>query len=91
MSMNLAAFYRHAVFEPFEAVRHRLHAKPRRVAVRQKETHHKDTHDKDTQDRPTPCDDAERLERIAAYARAGYFNMGYTLDMFYVIGEIEPE
>ncbi|MFM0529708.1 hypothetical protein PQR11_32540 [Paraburkholderia strydomiana] len=34
---------------------------------------------------------AERLERIAVYARAGYFNMGYTLDMFHVIGEIAPE
>ncbi|MEX3933714.1 hypothetical protein AB4Y32_18225 [Paraburkholderia phymatum] len=86
MSMNLATFYRHAVFEPFEAARHRLHARPRRVAARQK-----DAHDKDTQDRPSPRDDAERLERIAAYARAGYFNMGYTLDMYYVIGEIEPE
>ncbi|MEM5383098.1 hypothetical protein VSR68_05755 [Paraburkholderia phymatum] len=86
MSMNLAAFYRHAVFEPFESVRNRLHTKPRRVAARHKETHHKDTHD-----RHSPPDDAERLERIAAYARAGYFNMGYTLDMFYMIGEIEPE
>jgi hypothetical protein len=86
MSMNLAAFYRHAVFEPFEAVRHRLHARPRRVAAR-----HKDTHDKGAHDRLSPRDDAERLERIAAYARAGYFNMGYTLDMFYMTGEIEPE
>ncbi|MPW22130.1 hypothetical protein GCT13_36165 [Paraburkholderia sp. CNPSo 3157] len=86
MSMNLAAFYRHAVFEPLEAARHRLHARPRRVAARQKETHDKDMHD-----RLSPRDDAERLERIAAYARAGYFNMGYTLDMFYMIGEIEPE
>ncbi|MEM5438677.1 hypothetical protein [Paraburkholderia diazotrophica] len=81
MSMNLAAFYRHAVFEPFEAVRHRLHARPRRVAARRTETH----------DKGTPRDDAERLERIAAYARAGYFNMGYTLDVFYMIGGIEPE
>ncbi|MCC8395880.1 hypothetical protein LJ656_25160 [Paraburkholderia sp. MMS20-SJTR3] len=33
----------------------------------------------------------ERLERIAVYARAGYFNMGYTLDSFCLSGEIAPE
>jgi hypothetical protein len=27
--------------------------------------------------------DPERLERICAYARSGYFNMGYTVDMFH--------
>jgi hypothetical protein len=26
---------------------------------------------------------AERLEHIALYARAGYFNMGYTVDAFH--------
>ncbi|CAG4904129.1 hypothetical protein [Paraburkholderia saeva] len=39
----------------------------------------------------TPLENAERLERIAVYARAGYFNMGYTFDMFHVIGEISPD
>ena len=33
----------------------------------------------------------ERLERIAMYARAGYFNMGYTLDMMQAPGEILPD
>jgi hypothetical protein len=32
----------------------------------------------------------ERLERIAVYARAGYFNMGYTPDMFPFIGDLPP-
>jgi hypothetical protein len=30
---------------------------------------------------------AERLEHIALYARAGYFNMGYTVDAFQTPGE----
>jgi len=38
-----------------------------------------------------PRDDPERLERIATYACAGYFSMGYTLEMFHVIGEVAPE
>jgi hypothetical protein len=32
--------------------------------------------------------DSERLECIAAYARAGYFNMGYVSDLFVVTPEI---
>ncbi|WP_147426766.1 hypothetical protein [Trinickia fusca] len=32
--------------------------------------------------------EAERLERIAAYARCGYFNMGYTVEMFQLMGEL---
>jgi hypothetical protein len=39
-------------------------------------------------DVPEEC---ERLERIAMYARAGYFNMGYTLDMMQAPGEILPD
>ena len=39
-------------------------------------------------DAPEAC---ERLERIAMYARAGYFNMGYTLDMMQAPGEILPD
>lgn len=34
---------------------------------------------------PPPAEEtsrAEQLENIAAYARAGYFNMGYTVDAF---------
>ncbi|MBB5426833.1 uncharacterized protein YjhX (UPF0386 family) [Paraburkholderia sp. JPY158] len=42
-------------------------------------------------DRDQPRDDPERLERIATYARAGYFNMGYTLEAFSVIAEIAPD
>jgi hypothetical protein len=30
------------------------------------------------------CQSAERLERIAAYARCGYFHMEYTAGMFVV-------
>ncbi|MBB5403383.1 MULTISPECIES: hypothetical protein [Paraburkholderia] len=41
--------------------------------------------------RDPPRDDPERLERIATYARAGYFNMGYTLESFSVIAEIAPD
>jgi hypothetical protein len=32
----------------------------------------------------------EQLERIATYARAGYFNMGYTPDMFPFVGDLPP-
>jgi hypothetical protein len=35
-----------------------------------------DTHARDAATR------AERLEEIAIYARAGYFNLGYTVDAF---------
>ncbi|WP_322032246.1 hypothetical protein [Paraburkholderia sp. J76] len=34
--------------------------------------------------------EAEQLERIATYARAGYFNMGYTPDMFPLVGDLPP-
>jgi hypothetical protein len=34
--------------------------------------------------------EAERLERIAAYARVGYFNLSYTYDMFHLAGELPP-
>ena len=79
MSTNLASFYRRAVFRPFEAVRQRVHRDRRNAAA----------HARDAYDRP--CNDAERLERIATYARAGYFNMGYTLESFHVIAEISPD
>jgi hypothetical protein len=35
--------------------------------------------------------ESERLERIAMYARAGYFNLGYGLEMFHLAGEMPPE
>ncbi|MEX3814538.1 hypothetical protein AB3X96_30420 [Paraburkholderia sp. BR13439] len=73
--MNLASFYRRAVFHPFETVLQRVHRDRR---------HAGDAHD-------GSHDDPERLERIATYARAGYFNMGYTLESFHVIGEISPD
>jgi hypothetical protein len=34
--------------------------------------------------------EAERLESIAMYARAGYFNLGYTHEMFHLAGELPP-
>lgn len=34
---------------------------------------------------------AERLERIAAYARTGYFHVEYTAGMFVVPLDISPE
>lgn len=37
------------------------------------------------------CQSPERLERIAAYARCGYFHMEYTAGMFVVPLEIPPE
>ncbi|RFU45066.1 hypothetical protein [Paraburkholderia sp. DHOC27] len=37
------------------------------------------------------CQSPERLERIAAYARVGYFHMEYTAGMFVVPLEIPPE
>ncbi|MGF6741062.1 hypothetical protein [Paraburkholderia atlantica] len=47
------------------------------------------------QSRPVPehtCnDDPERLERIARYARAGYFNITVTSDSRQIIGEIAPD
>lgn len=79
MSMKLASFYRRAMFRPFEAVRQRVHRGRRHDA-----THARKSHDR-------PHDDPERLERIATYARAGYFNMGYTLESFCVIAEIPPD
>ncbi|WP_321915512.1 MULTISPECIES: hypothetical protein [unclassified Paraburkholderia] len=42
---------------------------------------------------PEPRDasrETEHLERIATYARAGYFNMGYTPDMFPLVGDLPP-
>ena len=33
----------------------------------------------------------ERLERIAVYARAGYFTMGYTVDIFQSPADLLPE
>jgi hypothetical protein len=50
------------------------------------------------QARPVPSvpkrmcsDDPERLERIARYARAGYFNITVTSDSCQIIGEIAPD
>ncbi|MHB9836119.1 hypothetical protein Q8F57_014900 [Paraburkholderia terrae] len=81
MSMNLASFYRQAVFHPFQAARQRLQARSAHAAEERT----------DRQAEHSPRDAGERLERIAVYARAGYFNMGYTFEMFHVIGEIAPD
>ncbi|ABE36044.1 hypothetical protein Bxe_C0119 [Paraburkholderia xenovorans LB400] len=37
------------------------------------------------------CNSAERLERIAAYARSGYFHIEYTAGMFVVPLDIPPD
>jgi hypothetical protein len=37
------------------------------------------------------CNSPERLERIAAYARSGYFHIEYTAGMFVVPLDIPPE
>jgi hypothetical protein len=79
MSMNLASFYRRAVFRRIEAVRRRVHRERHQAAACACNAH------------DMPRDDPERLERIATYARAGYFNMGYTLESFHVIVEISPD
>lgn len=39
---------------------------------------------------PPGAGEPEQLERIAAYARAGYFNMGYTFEMFPLVGDLPP-
>lgn len=39
---------------------------------------------------PPIASEPERLERIAVYARAGYFNMGYTFEMFPLVGDLPP-
>ncbi|MDR5816664.1 MULTISPECIES: hypothetical protein [unclassified Caballeronia] len=38
-----------------------------------------------------PPSRTERLETIALYARAGYFNMGYTVDVFQSPADLPPE
>lgn len=37
------------------------------------------------------CQSPERMERIAAYARSGYFHMDYTAGMFVVPLDVPPE
>jgi hypothetical protein len=37
------------------------------------------------------CNSPERLERIAAYARCGYFHMEYTAGMFVVPLDVPSE
>ncbi|MBV8260905.1 MAG: hypothetical protein JO239_08090 [Paraburkholderia sp.] len=39
---------------------------------------------------PRATREPEQLERIATYARAGYFNMAYTPDMFPLVGDLPP-
>jgi hypothetical protein len=52
---------------------------------------HRDGEGAAGQNAPDARESGERLERIAMYARAGYFNMGYTLDMMQTPGEILPD
>lgn len=77
MSMNVTSFYRHALARPLDAVRRHIarngpRASTAAAAVRGDADH--------TQ----YAEHAEHAERIASYARAGYFHMGYTLDVFHV-------
>jgi hypothetical protein len=46
-------------------------------------------HDRTRAQQPV-AGEPEQLERIAAYARAGYFNMGYTFEMFPLVGDLPP-
>lgn len=80
MSMSLASYYRHAISRLLHSLLRRVRDGSASAVARQ--------------DAPTfaarkascpQCHDAAHFERIAAYARAGYFNMGYTLDVFHVI------
>ncbi|WP_233871877.1 hypothetical protein [Paraburkholderia adhaesiva] len=41
-------------------------------------------------EQPEGHGEPEQVERIAAYARAGYFNMGYTFEMFPLVGDLPP-
>jgi hypothetical protein len=41
-------------------------------------------------ERPDATREPEQLERIASYARAGYFNMAYTPDMYPLVGDLPP-
>ncbi|MPW08931.1 hypothetical protein GCT19_25275 [Paraburkholderia sp. CNPSo 3155] len=68
MSLDVALFYRRAVSGFLEAVRQRMHLDRRHAAGRARSA------------REQPRDDPERLERIATYARAGYFNMCWTFE-----------
>ncbi|WP_114814868.1 hypothetical protein [Paraburkholderia kururiensis] len=79
MSMNLALFYRHAISRPLESLRRRVGDGSASVVARESAPA--------VAAREAPCPhrhDAAHFERIATYARAGYFNMGYTLDVFHV-------
>ncbi len=74
MSISLTLFYRHAIFRPLDMVRRRVRGDSARVVAQRESAH----------DSPAPRCDAEHFERIATYACAGYFNMGYTLEVFHV-------
>lgn len=69
---NLALFSLAVLHRPLEIVRNRARARLERSG--------------DASPGPIPAD-AERAERIATYARAGYFHMGYTFDAFRPIDE----
>ncbi|CAB3807315.1 hypothetical protein [Paraburkholderia fynbosensis] len=67
---------------------------PLRALQKQWSKHASVSSDQATPDRPGPGHGAqspERLERIAAYARCGYFHMEFTAGMFVVPLEIPPE
>ncbi|MGF6446197.1 hypothetical protein [Paraburkholderia youngii] len=69
----------HAIFRRFAVVRQRTDIGSSHAAAPEESSH------------AAVGNDPERLERIANYARAGYFNLGYTLDMFHALGEFAPE
>ncbi|WP_322013405.1 hypothetical protein [Paraburkholderia sp. J12] len=57
--------------------------------VRSFEAKRRRTYDQASEQRGVQ-NEPEQLERIAAYARAGYFNMGYTFEMFPLVGDLPP-
>ncbi|MDN8034860.1 hypothetical protein [Burkholderia vietnamiensis] len=79
MSMSLALLYRNAISRLLHSARRRSRGDAASVVARESA-------------RPFAArrlsapqgHDAEHFERIATYALAGYFNMGYTLEVFHV-------
>lgn len=81
MSMSPTSFYHRAILQPLRAARAQIRTGFAHVATRNETA-------------PEPresCREAERLERIATYARAGYFNLGCSCELLHAIGGIAPE
>lgn len=68
---------------PRNMLRHWVKRKPSKI--------HDERSDEVTSSPVHSANSSERLERIAAYARTGYFHVEYTAGMFVVPLEIPPE